>query len=283
MQKFTNITPEMKLKDSRAPLVDNDLTVASHYAAGAYPTQNLVIGMECYRTDLKKKFRLTSTNPVKWEEVLTPSEIVKVKVNNAVRSDTAAVADSAKACTGNAATAFVAAKLGRDGGTGNPMIFKWAGQSGQPMWLWGSNDGVTIQVYNPNNFNVNHAKSADNAATATKLQTARTINGIPFDGTKNIEILNDGLSIDSSVTVTGSTETNWSDNVRLSGAISDGQASLGGSTLTRITGISSGTYTLKNLIQQLVSKSHTHGTKTATGTANCNCNCTCDCGDDSSG
>lgn len=279
MQKFINITPDMKLKDSRAPLVDNDLTVASHYAAGAFPTQNLVVGMECYRTDLKKKYRLTKLNPATWEDVLTPSEITKVKVNNAVQADKASVADSAKTCTGNSATASVAAKLARDGNTGVPMTFKWAGQAGQPSWLWGSNDGTTHQVYNPANFNVNHAKAADSASVAAKLQNARTINGIPFDGTKNIELPNEGISTESNIKVTGSKETNWTDNVRLSGRGLDGVASLSGNTLTRVAGIAAGTYTLQNLLQQLVTKSHTHGTRAAGGTVNCDCRC--DCGDDS--
>lgn len=30
----------------------------------------------------------------------------------------------------------------------------WSGQSGQPYWLWGSNDGTNMYVYNPSNFNV---------------------------------------------------------------------------------------------------------------------------------
>ncbi|MDB5238364.1 MAG: hypothetical protein JWM46_634 [Candidatus Kaiserbacteria bacterium] len=42
--------------------------------------------------------------------------------------------------------------------TGKP--FNWAGQTGQPSWLWGSNDGVDYYVWNPSNFNVNYANSA---------------------------------------------------------------------------------------------------------------------------
>lgn len=38
-------------------------------------------------------------------------------------------------------------------------------------------------------------------------------------------------------------------------------------------GIAEGAYTLQNLLQQLVNKSHTHSTKSVT----VNCNCTCDC------
>lgn len=34
----------------------------------------------------------------------------------------------------------------------------WAGQSSQPSWLWGSNDGTNMYVWNPSNFNVNTAQ-----------------------------------------------------------------------------------------------------------------------------
>jgi hypothetical protein len=50
------------------------------------------------------------------------------------------------------------------------MRFYWNGQAGQPQWLWGSNDGVNIKVWNPSNFSVNYANScnwANNAGQAT--------------------------------------------------------------------------------------------------------------------
>ena len=33
-----------------------------------------------------------------------------------------------------------------------PMVFHWSGQSGQPTWLWGGENGVDMYVYNPSNF-----------------------------------------------------------------------------------------------------------------------------------
>ena len=51
--------------------------------------------------------------------------------------------------------------------TGKP--FNWSGQSGQPTWLWGSNDGINYYVWNPSNFKVNYANSAGNASTALLL------------------------------------------------------------------------------------------------------------------
>lgn len=40
---------------------------------------------------------------------------------------------------------------------GNHINFNWAGQGGQPPWLWGGSDGVNMYVYNPSNFNVSGA------------------------------------------------------------------------------------------------------------------------------
>ncbi len=58
----------------------------------------------------------------------------------------------------------------KDGGAA--MIFDWSGQSGQPSWLWGGNDGTNMFVYNPSNFSVNYAASAGNADTVDGLHAA---------------------------------------------------------------------------------------------------------------
>ena len=82
--------------------------------------------------------------------------------------------------SGNAATATLATKastLSQGGGTGTGMTFNWSGQGGQPTWLWGSNDGSNIYVWNPSNFNVNYATSAGSATsagTATSAGSATT-------------------------------------------------------------------------------------------------------------
>ena len=44
---------------------------------------------------------------------------------------------------------------------------RWAGQGGQPSWLFGSNDGVNWYVWNPSNFNVNYANGAGNVGGYT--------------------------------------------------------------------------------------------------------------------
>lgn len=62
---------------------------------------------------------------------------------------------------------------------GADMIFRFAGQSGQPSWVWGTNDGVNIDVWNPLNFSVNYANKAGsapaNGGTATATVTVPNI------------------------------------------------------------------------------------------------------------
>jgi len=48
----------------------------------------------------------------------------------------------------------------------NGRTFAWAGQSGQPAWLWGSNDGTNVYVWNPSNFAVASATNASYASNA---------------------------------------------------------------------------------------------------------------------
>lgn len=67
-----------------------------------------------------------------------------------------------------------ASTLAQGGGGGTAMTFNWAGQSGQPSWLWGSNDGSNIYVWNPSNFNVNYANSAGSATTAGSASNQAT-------------------------------------------------------------------------------------------------------------
>ena len=42
----------------------------------------------------------------------------------------------------------------------NGQTWNWSGQGGQPAWLWGSNDGTNMYVWNPSAFSVNYANSA---------------------------------------------------------------------------------------------------------------------------
>jgi hypothetical protein len=71
--------------------------------------------------------------------------------------------------TGNAATATVAVKANtlNNPQSGGGMTFNWSGQAGQPSWLWGSNDGTNIYVYNPVNFSVANANTWSGSSKTT--------------------------------------------------------------------------------------------------------------------
>lgn len=81
---------------------------------------------------------------------------------NAATATSATSATSATNAT-NATNATLASKsstLAQNGGNGAAMTFNWSGQAGQPSYLWGSNDGTNVYVWNPSNFSVNYATTS---------------------------------------------------------------------------------------------------------------------------
>lgn len=84
-------------------------------------------------------------------------------------------------------------------GTINGIRWNWSGQGGQPSWLWGGNDGANMYVYNPSNFSVNYAKSANYANNAGGISA-------PIYGyDKNVNITCGGWSTPASVTLPAGT------------------------------------------------------------------------------
>lgn len=76
---------------------------------------------------------------------------------------------------------------------------------------------------------------------------------------------NPGMSLNTNVTVTGSTETAKSQS------LSTWKSSVTWNIFDEVAGVAAGNYTLQNLVQQLVNKSHTH--TLVSGSGNCACNC----------
>mgnify|MGYP000923382780 CR=1 FL=1 len=72
---------------------------------------------------------------------------------------------------GRAEVANVADRVGNDDAS---MRFHWNGQGGQPPWLWGGNSPYDAYVWNPSNFNVNHANTANSAGAANTAGRANT-------------------------------------------------------------------------------------------------------------
>ena len=111
------------------------------------------------------------------------------------KADSAGYADTAGSAPANGGTAWAANRLRREGGV--DTVWNWAGQGGQPGWLWGGNDGVNMYVYNPANFSVNYANSAGGARTVSINYAA--YNDFPLNA--NFTMPFDGLAV---IFVTGS-------------------------------------------------------------------------------
>ena len=82
-----------------------------------------------------------------------------------------------------------ALRLRREGNV--DTIWDWAGQGGQPGWLWGGNDGTNMYIYNPANFSVNYANSAGQAQLAAPavqwvVNTSGPAITVPQGGTYNV-------------------------------------------------------------------------------------------------
>ena len=58
MQTYTRITNEFTGVELPGKIDENLQSLKSHFSGTAFPTENLVVGMPCYRTDEKKVYRL---------------------------------------------------------------------------------------------------------------------------------------------------------------------------------------------------------------------------------
>ena len=97
------------------------------------------------------------------------------------KADTAGYADTAGSAPANGGTAWAANRLRREGGV--DTVWNWAGQGGQPGWLWGGNDGTNMYVYNPANFSVNYANSAYISTAVSGVWFGRNNQTVPSGGT----------------------------------------------------------------------------------------------------
>ena len=135
-------------------------SIASGGRACSGRTWILIDSNEAYGTTATDK----KTSSECWKTI---AEAGTALHNQAYSSSASAIDGGYVASAGSANsanTATTAVKLARSGNTSYPMTFNWSGQSGQPSWLWGGNDGTNMYVYNPSNFNVNYAKSAGSVA-----------------------------------------------------------------------------------------------------------------------
>ena len=66
MQDYKDVLASNTVQEMRVMVNGNFDTLRSTNAGEAFPTENLVLGMKCFRTDKKKTYTLVSMNPDKW-------------------------------------------------------------------------------------------------------------------------------------------------------------------------------------------------------------------------
>ncbi len=68
MQEFREILETDTVSDSREYINKGLQTLRSNFAGEAFPTENLAVGMKCYRIDKGRTYTLKSLDPPIWEE-----------------------------------------------------------------------------------------------------------------------------------------------------------------------------------------------------------------------
>ena len=104
MENFNLLDGSDTLKASRDTINNNLLSVRSLSSGTAFPTDNLSVGMLCYRTDLKRLYQYQENGS--WSEDIAMN--INGNANTANSAGTAHRATVADSCTGNSATATTA-------------------------------------------------------------------------------------------------------------------------------------------------------------------------------
>ena len=104
MENFNLLDGSDTLKASRDTINNNLLSVRSLSSGTAFPTDNLSVGMLCYRTDLKRLYQYQENGS--WSADIAMN--INGNANTANSAGTANRAMVADSCTGNSATATTA-------------------------------------------------------------------------------------------------------------------------------------------------------------------------------
>lgn len=170
MQSYTEIASTETLANSLSLLLNNFKTAISSSSGTAFPTANLQVGMPCFRTDQNKLYLLKDATPT-WYLLLDLSG-ASALIATATSATTATNLASGAAGqipyqTGAGVTGFSAA------GTSGQVLT--SGGAGAPTWT--SQSSLSVGTA---------ASCSGNAATATTLQTTRSIGDVSFNGSADI-------------------------------------------------------------------------------------------------
>lgn len=191
MQSYTEIPSTDTLTASRDKLLNNDKTIMSNSSGTAFPATNLQVGMLCNRTDLSQIYMLTALTPT-WELLF---DYTKTATNKEyVDTQVATKAPTSHASTATTYGAASATNYGHAKASSATPLVAGSASAGTDNGLFAREGHV-----HPVQTSVSGASGSctGNAATSTKLATARNINGVPFDGSAAIVLQGHQNYIDS--------------------------------------------------------------------------------------
>lgn len=276
MENFVLPESTDTLKDSRQLLNNALLTVRSLSAGTSFPTDNVSVGMICYRTDQEKYYQNTGDGT--WS----------AEINLTAKNATSATKDN----IGNVINDFYVAKSGDQTITGTktftayPIFADGVRLPAGKEFTWHEGSIGTTQ---PIGW-LSQEKYSGCAASATKLDTAHTINGVSFDGTGDITIVNSIAQGGTGASTAEKARANLGINSVPTGTIiayaansaPDGYLLCNGAAVSRTTyatlfgkigttygtGDGSTTFALPNLTDKFLQGSATAGTAKAAGLPN---------------
>lgn len=110
--------------------------------------------------------------------------------------------------------------------SGQYATFNWSGQSGQPSWLWGSNDGLNFYVWNPSNFSVSNSQALQ-GLTPTSAAAGNTVMLRDANGYAYAIYLNQASPNNENPSISQFMVTNGADNFLRKASVATAKAALG--------------------------------------------------------
>lgn len=266
MQEYKQLDPTQALKDSIPALQKSLDSAASGFSGTAFPTENLFVGMRCVRTDQNMEYVCTAIN----SGVATWTPTIKLSLNPG-QAETDGSGNNIEATylkKSDASNTYVS----KTDATSTYLTKTAAAENYFPKT---TGDSLSQDVAS----NVQTVKTLQTtvSSNSSAIQSNQTAISELKEKVENINVKPSATDVGNlQFTFTGSTQG----SVTQSGSVSvagDARVTVKlNNTLTMSPGVSAGTKTLKAVLQDLISKSHTHSANNisfAGGTHNCNCAC----------
>lgn len=262
MQDYKQLDPTEPLNKSIPSMMKSLNSVASGFSGTAFPTENLYVGMRCVRTDQNMEYICTKVENGKAE--WTDVNKLTLHAGQAETDGSGNNIEQTYLKKGEAESTY----LSKSDASNTYITSNKAAETYFPKT---TGEALSSDVAS----NVNAVKSLTEKVNANTSSISE-VNGSIDDLEQKVQENTSAIeSIDISgknFTVTASTQADLMPTLKFYGDKGEGVSATIPSTSK---GISAGTYTLSELLQLLVNRSHSHTNKSLNSTVQCNCDCTC--------